>query len=72
MADESRWRLTPGRWLVLKLGAVPPIVFFIGKAVIFIQPSNFPIMIAIPMGIILFDGLVTRWTYVRGSANISA
>lgn len=63
MTDRSHRRLTPGQWLVLKLAAVIPIALFIARVVIFVQPGELVAMIVVPMGLILFDGLVTKWTY---------
>jgi hypothetical protein len=67
MADRSRWRLTPRRWLLIKLASVLPIVFFLERVVIRIRPGDLVFFVVIPMGIIVFDGLVTMWTYARQS-----
>lgn len=67
MASRSRRYLTPGRWLALKLAAVLPIVFFLERVVFYVRPAEVVFMIAIPMGLILFDGLVTMWMYARQS-----
>jgi hypothetical protein len=61
----SRWRLTPGLWLLLKLAAIAPIVRFTGQIIMRIYPREQVILIAMLMGITLFDGLVTMWTYRR-------
>lgn len=63
----SRWRLTPGLWLLLKILAVLPIAFFVARVVIVIRTAELVAMIGIVMGIIVVDGLVTRWTYARQS-----
>ena len=65
MASRSQWRLTPGLWLLLKLAAVSPIVVFMGQVVMFIAPRDHVILIVMLMGVMLFDGLITRWTYAR-------
>jgi len=65
MASRSQWRLTPGLWLLLKLAAVIPIVVFMGQVVMFIAPRDHVILIVMLMGVMLFDGLITRWTYAR-------
>jgi hypothetical protein len=51
--------------LLLKLAAVIPIVVFMGQVVMFIAPRDHVILIVMLMGVMLFDGLITRWTYAR-------
>jgi len=62
----SRW-LTPGRWLVLKLATVVPLVYVMERWIIHLSDAEF--FVIVPMGLILFDGLVTRWTYTRQTAR---
>ena len=62
-------RLTPGRWLALKLASVIPIVYLLQRWIIHLRPGDVEFLMIVPMGLILLDGLVTRWTYTRQTAR---
>jgi hypothetical protein len=64
----SRWRLTPTLWLVLKLAAIVPIALFVARVVIFVRTGDLVVTIVILMGLVLLDGLITKWAYGRRAA----